>query len=179
MSTQALRVGCHRFVRASRLHLVVARFSRLALRARQDAFVLPIHLRLCHLLFGIEFSNLALRRSQWTIWPHLTGCQFFQFLAFNLFHELWILVNVEQNTEKTLLVSRTKQLVFPRRSLFYPAKFRSVCSPNSVVDCPVVDGDLGMFCLDRFPWENRLKLAACIVAEGVVGHFYKHSCFYF
>ncbi len=104
MSAQAATEICSRLICTPSLHLVVGRLLRLAFGTRQDALVLFIILRLGHLHRILLLSNLSLRITLWSVGPHLSRCQRLEVLGLHLFEQVWVFLDVEEDTEQTLLV---------------------------------------------------------------------------
>ena len=119
VTAQAAAKICGRLICTSSLHLVVGRFLRFALGTCQDTLVLLIVLRLGHIHRILLLPNLLLHLSHWTIWPHLPWRQRLEILGLHLFEHVWVILEVEEDTEKTLLVSPPKQSIFPRRLLAF------------------------------------------------------------
>ena len=113
VSAQAATEICRRLICTPSLHLVVGRLLRLALGTRQDALVLFIHLRLGHLHRNLLLSNFSLHLTLGPIGPHLPGCQRLELLGLYLFEQVWVFLDVEEDTEQTLLVSVPEETVFP------------------------------------------------------------------
>ena len=132
-------------------------------------------LRLCELHLRLLFANLLLCMTHRTVGPHLTRCQRLELLGLGLFHNVWVVLDVEEDAHQPLLVPPAKQPVFPR------GLFRLVppldCNPtlHRLSHRPVVDCELCVAWLDAFTRVHLLELAASIVTKRVLG---RHFCFY-
>ena len=168
MTAQAAAKICGRLICTPSLHLVVARLLRFALGTRQDALVLCIILRLGHLHRSLLLSNLLLGLTPRSLGPHLPGRQCLKLLGLHLFEHVWVILEVEEDTEKTLLVPPTEQAVFPRWLFDFVLVFIHDDSTIRMCHSPVVHCE---FCIPRLDTLTRvqlLKLPAGVIPKGIL-----------
>jgi len=173
VTADAVTKICHRFIGTSTLHLVVGSFIRLALGARQDTLVLCIHLRLGHLHRRLLLSNLSLSLTLGSFGPHLSRCQRLQLFGLHLLDHIGVVFEIEEHTEKSLLVPQAEQFVFPRRHFQLVVL---VFVQNYILFCvchrPVVHRELGVSWLDALARIQLLKLLAGVITKSMFSrHF--------
>lgn len=168
VSAQAAAKICGRLISTPSLHLVVGRFLGFALGTRQDALVLCIILRLGHLHRSLLLSNLLLSLTPRSLRPHLPCCQCLELLRLHLFEHIWVLLEVEEDTEKTLLVPPTEQAVFPRRLFSFVLVFIHNDSTIRMCHGPVVHCELCIPRLDTLARVQLLKLPSSVITKGIL-----------
>jgi len=169
---QAAAKVCRRLICTPSLHLVVARLSRLALGTRQDTLVLFIQLCHGHLLRYLILSKLLFSLTIWSLRPHLAGRQRLKILGLHLFEQVWVVFDIEEDTEEPMLVPPSKRSIFPRRFFLLSPPFVQKRFSFSVCHSPVVHRKLCVPRLDAFSWIQLLKLPAGVITKSVFGrHF--------
>ena len=151
------------------MQLKIRSFFGFALGTRQDALVLCIILRLGHLHRHLLLSNLLLSLTPRSLGPHLSGRQCLKLLGLHLFEHIWVILEVEEDTEKTLLVPPTEQFVFPRRLFDFVLVFIHGDSTIRVCHGPVVHCKLCIPRLDTLARVQLLKLPSGVVTKGILG----------